>query len=65
MEEEVADQLSDGALCGRAQLRAAVPLLGSLVTEASRKLSLLERGGSVVPEVRYFFASAACLKVCI
>ena len=52
VEEELSDQLLDGALCGRAHLRSAVPLLGSLVSDAARKLAALDRGGSAVPEVK-------------
>ena len=39
VDEEVADQLGDAALCGRAQLRVAVPLLGARIRDGIAALA--------------------------
>jgi hypothetical protein len=49
VDEEVADQLLDAALCGRAQLRVAVPLLGSRLREGIALLAAQEVGGPTQP----------------
>ncbi len=56
VEEEVADQLSDAALCGRAHLKTAVPLLGTRLRGAQAALAGLEGAAGAGTEERWLQA---------